>query len=218
MENSIVRNIKNISRIALYTISIGIAAIIAITLFQVLLDGDDMYEYIKDNLQFYYFYICTFAVFVFNLRLATTDASIILTFCSRRKDYLAGKYAVNAVIIVILLAINLCIDIYNGGVKYNSMILAVSALAALFGFINILSIIITKYGFIGYIIFIFVVSFSVGVIAFLLTLTMGITGFLLTLTIGGIDMRGVMLAAALTFMVISIIMESRMVMKSDVKR
>lgn len=215
MENSILRNIKNISRIALYSICVGIAAMIAMTLFQVLLDGDDMYEYIKDNLKFYFVYMCIFSVFVFNMRLSTTDAPIILSFCSRRKDYLTGKYAVNAVIIVILLVINLCIDIYNGGDKSDSMIFTVSALAALYGVINILDMVITKYGLVGYMIFIFGFVFFVGIIAFLLT----------NLVIGGVDilvklrsMRVVILAAALIFMVISIILESRIVMKSDIKR
>ncbi|MDE5781769.1 MAG: hypothetical protein K2I03_09920 [Lachnospiraceae bacterium] len=215
MENSILRNIKNISRIALYTISIGIAAMIAITLFQVLLDGDDMYEYIKDNLQFYYMYICIFSVFLFNLRLSMTDAPIILSFCSRRKDYLTGKYAVNAVIIATLLVINLCIDIYKGGDRFNSMIFMVSSLAALFGVMNILGIVITKYGVIGYMIFIFGFGFFGGIIAFLLKDSIiGEVDILANLR----SMRVVILAAALTFMVISVIMENRMVMKSDIKR
>lgn len=212
MDNSILRNVKNISRIALYTISIGIAALTAITLLNGLLDGYGVYGYIKENLQFYLNYMCIFSMFMFNITLSMTYAPIILSFCSRRRDYLTAKYLINAVLIVILLGIKLCMDIYKGGYKSNSMILTASALAALFGVANILGIVITKYGRIGYIIFVFICGICGGVIGFLISAAE--TGLFSKL----ISMGAAVLPAALVFMVISMVMESRIVMKSDIKR
>lgn len=212
MENSLLRNVRNISRLALYTISIASITLMAIILFQVVMGAEDIADFTKERIQFYYMYMCLFSIFVFNVRLSVIDSSIIMSFCSRRKDYLAARYLVNAVIIAVLLVIKLFMDIYNGGYKEVNMVLTAAAIAALFGAVNILGIVINKFGMIGYIIFLLVCGFIGGFTSVILSED-GI-GMISEFVGNGMAF----LAVSIVFMAISIVAEARVLLNSDIKR
>lgn len=214
MDNSILRNIKNISYVALWTMVIGILALGGFTLFQALLDGGGFSYIIEENLQFYFIYFCAFGVFMFNLRLSVTDCPLILSFNSRRRDYLTAKYVVNAVIFAALIVIRLCLDIYNGEYKAGSIIMVAAILAVIYGVVNILCIVVTKYGRVGYTIFVLVCGLAAGLLGFFVSANE--TG--LDISFDVIGAGGIMLVAAFVFMIISMVIESRMIMKYDVKR
>lgn len=166
MENAIMRNVKNtafvVGRTCLMALVLGVLLVFLFSLGEA-----DFCEGIVKNLDLFGIYVSMMLIFAVSLNITMMYMPVVLSFPSRRKDFLVVKCGMSVAVIIVLSLVISVISSSSGKFRLNQTLLTIAGLVMLSVISNVCGIIIMKFGMAGYMIFIFVCGFIGGICGFL---------------------------------------------------